>query len=62
VVESDRGVNFIKVYDKHVWKYYNETPLHDKYLLIKRKKVTVKEVPGGKLILNKISVITLDLF
>jgi hypothetical protein len=57
VVESDRGVNFIKVYDKHVWKYYNETPL-----LIKRKKVTVKEVPGGKLILNKISVITLDLF
>jgi hypothetical protein len=35
-------VNLIKVYYMHVWKYHNETPLNNHYMLIKKETENLK--------------------
>jgi hypothetical protein len=36
IKKSNRVVNSIKVHYMHVWKYHNETPLYNEYMLIKK--------------------------
>jgi hypothetical protein len=50
VKDNDSGGEFTKVHCNHIWKYHNETPLYNKYMLIK----CLKKNPPSK---SKLSLV-----